>query len=251
MEARFICGGTTCSHALRRAVRYLVITIVLILASPLAALPFAAGIGTGWMVLQTKYDVDSASAYGENRPLIGIGVRGVLGAVSAGVDVAFSAIEPVAFVYDSDGNVDGRESRLSSDLIAAERLSYLRFSVAAGHEFTIPAVHGVTIQPALELFGLRNLAYRSGATDMVETWPVEAQDDVRRALDGVYVGVSGTLAYRINERISVGARVVAARAVGAKTFPSSAIRPHEDAEPRRNAWIEIGSSVTYTLRPSR
>ena len=251
MDARFIRAARTHLRNFRHDTRYLVIFIVLMLAATsLGALPFGASIGTGWIVMQTKYDIESVSAYGENRPLIGIGLRGVLGGFSAGIDAAFTAIEPVAFVYDSDGEIDSIESRLSSDLIAPERLSYLRFSLAAGHAFRIAAIPGVSVQPSVELFGLRNLAYRSGSTDLIDTWPYESRDDVRKALDGVYIGLSGTVMYRIDRMISIGARVVAARAVAARVFPGSMVRAPENAEPRRNAWIEVGASVTYTLRPS-
>ncbi|TVR61085.1 MAG: hypothetical protein EA426_03915 [Spirochaetaceae bacterium] len=252
MDARFIRAARTLLRNVGHDTRYLVIIIVLMLATTsLGALPFGASVGTGWIVMQTRYDIESASAYGENRPLIGIGVRGVLGGFSAGIDAAFTATEPVAYVYDSGGEIDSLESRLSSDLIAPERLSYLRFSLAAGHAFEIAAIPGVSVQPSLELFGLRNLAYRSGSTDLIDTWPYESREDVRNALDGVYMGLSGTVVYRINRVISLGARVMAARAVTARVFPGSVVRAPENAEPRRNAWIEIGASVTYTLRPSQ
>lgn len=251
MDVRFVRAALKYLRVVDGAARCFVVMIVLILApTALTALPVGARIGTGWMVMQTKYDIDSTAAYGENRPLVGIGVQLVVGALAAGVDAAFTASEPTAFVYGSDGSIDGLESGSYSAVIATERLSYLRFSIAVGHEFEIAAVDGVTLTPALELFGLRNLAYTSGATNLIETWPADAQEDVRKALDGVYVGVSGTLSYRISDTIAIGARIFAARAVTAKIFPSSLVRVPAGAEPRRNAWGEIGTSVTYTFRPS-
>ena len=250
MDARFVRAALKYLRV-AAAARCLAVMIVLILApAALTALPLGARVETGWMVMQTKYDIDSTAAYGENRPLVGIGVRAVVGAVAAGVDAAFSASEPTAFVYGADGDIDGLESRNSSAVIATERLSYLRFSIGVGHEFEIAAVDGVTLSPAVELFGLRNLAYSSGATNLVETWPADAQEDVRNALDGVYLGVSGTLTYRVSDTIAIGARIFAARSVAAKVFPSSIVRVPDGVEPRRNGWGEIGTSVTYTFRRS-